>query len=81
MRQTVLHIIIYTAVLLPLSASGQKDDGMHRYNTHELTIGKTNFVDTIPIVFAATRFTSQYTSTDSAISSTSTPVPHRVSPT
>lgn len=52
MRQTVLHIIIYIAVLLPLSASGQKDDGMHRYNTHELTIGKTNFVDTIPIVFA-----------------------------
>ena len=52
MRQTVLYIIIYIAVMLPLSASGQKGDGMHRYNTHELTIGKTNFVDTIPIVFA-----------------------------
>lgn len=38
--------------MLPLSASGQKGDGMHRYNTHELTIGETNFVDTIPIVFA-----------------------------
>ena len=52
MRQTVLYIIIYIAVMLPLSASGQKGDGMHRYNTHELTIGETNFVDTIPIVFA-----------------------------
>lgn len=42
-------------MLLPMSASAQKfknDDGMHRYNTREMTIGKTNFVDTIRIEYA-----------------------------
>lgn len=36
---------------MPLTLHAQKDDGMHRYNIHEMTIGKTNFVDTIPIEF------------------------------
>ena len=51
MRLNQIYIIICVFVLLPLTASGQKDDGMHRYNIHEMTICKTNFVDTIPIEF------------------------------
>lgn len=39
-------------MIISLSAHAQKnDDGMHRYNTKEMTIGRTDFVDTIQIEF------------------------------
>ena len=54
MKDRLLYIIIYTVMMLPLTACAQKlnnDDGMHRYNTHEMTVGKADFVDTIQIEF------------------------------
>lgn len=50
MKKTLLYIIIYMALMIPVAAMCQSDDGMHRYNTKEMVIGQTNFVDTIPIV-------------------------------
>lgn len=54
MKDRLLYIIIFTVMMLPLTACAQKlnnDDGMHRYNTHEMTVGKADFVDTIQIEF------------------------------
>lgn len=51
MKHRILYIIIL-GLLFCLNMTAQKnDDGMHRYNTREMTIGSTDFADTITIEF------------------------------
>ncbi len=46
-----LPFLLALAVLVVASAYKWPDDGMHRYNT-DFTIGKTDFIDTIPVIFS-----------------------------
>lgn len=46
-----LPIVLALSLAAMASAYKWPDDGMHRYNT-DFTIGKTNFVDTVPVIFS-----------------------------
>lgn len=46
-----LYIMLAFSLALAVSAYKWPDDGMHRYNT-DFTVGKTNFTDTIPVIFS-----------------------------
>lgn len=49
MKKLPLVLAFFLAVAM--SAYKWPDDGMHRYNT-DFTIGKTNFADTVPVIFS-----------------------------
>lgn len=46
-----LSIVLVFSLALAVSAYKWPDDGMHRYST-DFTVGKTNFTDTIPVIFS-----------------------------